>query len=147
MIWQNEFTLGIWIITGLILVFGAETGPEKTNLKSFNINLTIWQNVTQGPLKKWTEHLTQSNFFEIYNLGRLRDRDLSRDDWIKEFIKRKWSCGLFWAVGAAEKKKSQLPKVCNFLRCFFQFLEGKKKFKNILASALKSYIKWLQGPQ
>ena len=36
-------------------------------------------------------------------------RDLSRDDWIKEFIKRKWSSGLFWAVGAAEKKKSQLP--------------------------------------
>ena len=32
-------------------------------------------------------------------------RDLSRDDCIKEFIKRKLNSGLFWAVGAAEKKK------------------------------------------
>ena len=36
-------------------------------------------------------------------------RDLSRDNWIKEFIKQKWSFGLFWAVGATVKKKSQLP--------------------------------------
>ena len=26
-------------------------------------------------------------------------RDLSRDDWIKEFIKEKLSSGQFWAVG------------------------------------------------
>ena len=31
-------------------------------------------------------------------------RDPTRDGWIKEFIKRKWNSGLFWAVGAAEKK-------------------------------------------
>ena len=36
-------------------------------------------------------------------------RDSSRDGWIKKFIKRKWSSGLFWVVGAAEKKNSQLP--------------------------------------
>ena len=38
------------------------------------------------------------------NFDRSKIRDLSRDDWIKEFIKRKWSSGLVWAVGAAEKK-------------------------------------------
>ena len=32
-------------------------------------------------------------------------RDPTRDGCIKEFIKRKWNSGLFWAVGAAEKKK------------------------------------------
>ena len=32
-------------------------------------------------------------------------RDPTRDGCIKEFIKRKWSSGLFWAVGAAERKK------------------------------------------
>ena len=37
-----------------------------------------------------------------------RSRDPTRDGCIKEFIKRKWSSGLFWAVGAAEKKTSQL---------------------------------------
>ena len=36
-------------------------------------------------------------------------RDPTRDGWIKEFIKRKWSSGLFWAVGAAENKNFQLP--------------------------------------
>ena len=36
-------------------------------------------------------------------------RYLSRDDCIKEFIKRIWSSGLFWVVGAAEKRNSQLP--------------------------------------
>ena len=39
----------------------------------------------------------------------MKYRDLSRDDWIKELIKRKWSSRLVWAVGAAEKKTSQLP--------------------------------------
>ena len=32
-------------------------------------------------------------------------RDPTRDGWIKEFIKQKWSSGLYWAVGGAEKKK------------------------------------------
>ena len=31
-------------------------------------------------------------------------RDSTRDDWIKRIIKRKWSSGLFWVVGAAGKK-------------------------------------------
>ena len=52
--------------------------------------------------------------YSINNRLSIRTRDLSRDDWIKEFIKRKWSSGLVWAVGAAERKK--LP---NALRCNF----------------------------
>ena len=31
--------------------------------------------------------------------------DFRPDGWIEEFIKRKWGSGLFWTVGAAEKKK------------------------------------------
>ena len=38
------------------------------------------------------------------NLLKGIDRDPTRDSCIKEFIKRKWSSGLFFAVGAAEKK-------------------------------------------
>ena len=37
------------------------------------------------------------------------DRDSNRDGWIKKFINQKLSSGLCWVVGAAEKKKSQLP--------------------------------------
>jgi hypothetical protein len=36
-------------------------------------------------------------------------KDHTRDGWIKEFIKRKWSSGLFWAVEAAEIKTFQQP--------------------------------------
>ena len=50
--------------------------------------------------------------------GCVGGRDATRDGWIKEFIKRKWSSGLFRAVWDAEKKK--LPQVCNFLGWFFQ---------------------------
>ena len=45
---------------------------------------------------------SQSQF--LYVFESVESRDLSRDDWIEEFIKRKWSSGLVWAVGAAEKK-------------------------------------------
>ena len=37
------------------------------------------------------------------------DRDSNRGGWIKKFINQKLSSGLCWVVGAAEKKKSQLP--------------------------------------
>ena len=41
---------------------------------------------------------------------------------IKEFIKRKLSSGLFWAVGAAEKKKPpNYHKYATFLGGFFNF--------------------------
>ena len=32
-----------------------------------------------------------------------------RDHWIQESIKQIFNYGLFWAVGAAERKKSKLP--------------------------------------
>ena len=70
MIWQNEFTLGIWIVTGLILFLGAKTGPEKADLKSFNTNWQFDKMWAKDLLKKWTEYLTQSHFFKIYNLGK-----------------------------------------------------------------------------
>ena len=35
-------------------------------------------------------------------------RDLRRDDCIKDFIKRKLSSGLFWAVGAAESGQKHI---------------------------------------
>jgi hypothetical protein len=50
---------------------------------------------------------------------------------------------VFWAVGAAERKNSQLPQVCNFLGGYFNFLWANSFYyyfsKNVLASALKSY--------
>ena len=49
--------------------------------------------------------------------------------WVKEFIKRKWTSGLFWAVGAAEKKNLPTTIICLFLGCFFQLFLGKKIFK------------------
>ena len=52
-----------------------------------------------------------------------------------------------WAVRAVRKKKRIWWILSNFWGWFFQLFEGKKKFwknfKNILATALNSYIKWL----
>jgi hypothetical protein len=49
-------------------------------------------------------------------------QDTTRDGWIKEFIKRKLSSGLFWAVWAAEKKKPpNCHKYATFLGGFFNF--------------------------
>ena len=48
-----------------------------------------------------------------------KTRDSSRDGWIEKNIKRKWSSGLFWAGGAAEKKPPNCHK-CDFLGWFFQ---------------------------
>ena len=38
-----------------------------------------------------------------------KPRYSTTDHWIQESIKRIINSGLFWAVGAAEKKKSKLP--------------------------------------
>ena len=72
-------------------------------------------------------------------------RNSSRDGWIKESIKRKWSFGLFWAVGAAEKKKLPTAISMQLFGVVFSTFCGQNKFrfflsKNILASALKSCI-------
>ena len=69
----------------------------------------VWRFENQGNLdlqKKKIFKLT--NIFFVY-AGFVSSRDPTRDGWIKEFIKRKWSSGLFWAGGAAEKKNDQLP--------------------------------------
>ena len=72
-------------------------------------------------------------------------RDSSRDGWIEKIIKQKWSSGLFWAGGTAEKKNtSNCHKYATFWGGFFNFLQAKKTIqnasKNILMSALKSSI-------
>ena len=41
----------------------------------------------------------------------IKTRDPTNDGWIKEFMKRKLSSRLFWAVWPAEKKKYQLPSI------------------------------------
>ena len=63
-------------------------------------------------------------------------RDPTWDGCIKEFIKRKWSSGLFWAVRAAEKKN--LPTAISIWGGFFNFLWAIFLFLIILASALKN---------
>jgi hypothetical protein len=46
--------------------------------------------------------------------------DPTRDGWIKEFIKRKWSSGLFWAV------RLQRKKTTDFLGGVFLCFQGQK---------------------
>ena len=58
------------------------------------------------------------------------NRDPIRDGWIKEFIKPKWSSGLFWTVQAAEKKN--LPTAIStqhFEALFSTFCWQKNIFK------------------
>ena len=59
--------------------------------------------------------------------------DFNTDECIGEFIERKWTSGLFWAVGAAEKKKGSVPIMSNFFRWVFQlfwevFFSGENSF-------------------
>ena len=46
-----------------------------------------------------------SHFLVFYHYPRYS----STDHWMQESIKRIFSSGMFWAVGAAEKKKAKLP--------------------------------------
>ena len=55
--------------------------------------------------------------------------DFNTDECIGEFIKREWTYGLFWAGGAAEKKKGSGPIMSNFLGWVFQLFVAKKKKK------------------
>ena len=73
----------------------------------------------------------------------LNPRYSTRDHWIQESIKRIFNSGLFWAVRAAEKKNKQPAISMLLLRSVFYVFIAKKNlnfFKNIVASALKSYI-------
>ena len=71
-------------------------------------------------------------------------KDSPRDGWIKEFVKRIWSSGLFWAVGAAEKTNSPTAISKQLFEVVFSTFCGQNFFfnfsKNIFASALKSYV-------
>ena len=75
---------------------------------------------------------------------RKNPRYSTRDHWIQESIKWIFNHGLFWAVGATEKKKSNSHRYATFEVSFYVFLAKKKiwkKNKNVVASAPKSYIK------
>ena len=61
---------------------------------------------------------------EIHNWRLIfHSRNLRRDNWIEEFIKRKQSSGLFWAVRAAEKKT--LSTTTSFWGGIFNFVKAK----------------------
>ena len=75
--------------------------------------------------------LVAKNDFEI------AIRDPTRDGCIKEFIRGKRSSGLFWAVGAAERKKLQTAISMQLFEVFFfNFLCAKRIFKNFLNTFL-----------
>ena len=58
-----------------------------------------------------------------------KPRYSTTDHWIQESIKRISNSGLFWAVGAAEKKNSKLPFTnMQLLRSFFYVFMVKKTF-------------------
>ena len=73
-------------------------------------------------------------------------RDPTRDGWIKEFIKWKWSSGLFWAVsrGSREKKPPNCHKYATFWGGFFNFLWEKNKKIIFAHKKLKNHPKKLQ---
>ena len=66
------------------------------------------------------------------------------DHWIQESIKRIFNSGLFWTVGAAEKKNPNCHKYATFEVSFLCFHCEERHFKFFfeilyVASALKSY--------
>ena len=84
--------------------------------------------------------LVQKIFHPIVNDPRYS----TTDHWIQEYIKRIFNSGLFWAVGAAERKKNPNchKYATTFETVFYDFIkkEKKEKIKGTLALALKSYI-------
>ena len=91
-------------------------------------DFTIMDQETLMCIMRWTEdeqtplEFVADNIFEVVKLKfeirmpivctyvHVLFTDFSTDECIEELIKQKWSSGLFWAGGAAEKKK--LPN-CN----------------------------------
>ena len=58
--------------------------------------------------------------------------DSTTDGWIEEFIKRKWTSGLFWAVGAAAEKKNLLTAISmQLFGVVFSTFCGQKKILKI----------------
>ena len=71
----------------------------------------------------------------------LESRYSTTDQYRSRIYKMDIQFWLFWAVEAAEKKKSKLPWVCYFWGQFFHVFMAKKTFfKDIVVSALKRYI-------
>ena len=88
---------------------------------------TLW-NYRQRECAFWTDYLPTviGYITPTYPPTTEVNRDPTRDGWIiKEFIKRKWSSELIWAVGAAENKPPNCHKYATFLGAFFQLFVGK----------------------
>ena len=90
-------------------------------------HITFWRSCTKR------SNLLNPNWFWITSYDLLKTIPTiyhhTRDGWINEFIKRKWSSGLFWAVRGAEKKTHNCHKYATFLGSFFKFLWAKNFFK------------------
>ena len=77
---------------------------------------------------KWIgKKCTLMNTTNLFKMSR-NQRSYQR---LKEFIKWKWSSGLFWADGAAEKKTPNRHKYATFWGGFLMFSRSKNTFKKI----------------
>ena len=71
--------------------------------------------------------LVMPTFFTASSL-KCSCRDSGLDNCIEKIIKLKWSSGLFWAGGAAERKTLNCHKYATFWVGFFNFLWTKQFF-------------------
>ena len=126
--------------------------PNISHFKAFDIRNSEYG--TRNPQKIYNRAaITESIHYEIH-LNRLF---ISSQDSLCPSSIHSWSIGHilehdFFCLGhlgcAGSKEKKWIWGILsNFWGWFFQLFEGKKifwkNFKNILATALKSYIKWL----
>ena len=95
-------------------------GKDANNLEIARFLVQILQTLAYSIIiRRWTvgKHMFKTVIWArdnwkpvrsppILMMLQIRLRDSSRDDWIKEFIKRRWSSGL---LGLQRKKNSQLP--------------------------------------
>ena len=111
--WENEF---LDIFCSLNSDHKFRSNDWETNLQcgfsSFpNINADFSEEVNSAfeTFLKEYSYFSSQKLYHVAAEASYVPTDFSTDDWIERFIKRKWSSGLLWAGGAAEKKTSQLP--------------------------------------
>ena len=107
--------------------------------------VAIWRNWKKG----WVEQFWKIHFLndKLTKTPLVRPIDNRTDVWSQDFMIWRINFGL-WAVAWAEEwEKRVWADYEQLLRPIFSLFRGQKnflkKFKNILATALKSYIKWL----
>ena len=88
--------------------------------------------------------------FRVKTCKMIITRDPTRDGWIEEFIKQKWSSGLFWAVGAAEKKNLPTAISMQLFGVVFSTFWGQKIIFNFFQKLSKEswiYCKYIRKPR